>query len=260
MLPRLASRLMADKPPIAAVKSKRRGPSTFLRRVVDGPAPWVAAGKTAAGYMRLVRTTTPITFEPANPFEAYADRAPFILTTWHGQHFMVAFIVRAGYRLCALVSKSRDGDASAAFMGSFGIEAIRGSGGRDRKRTLEKGGARAFLQLKKALDQGASVATIADISNTVARRCGDGVIALARASARPIIPMGFATRRWMELSTWDRATIHLPFGRGAVVAGQPISVPRDADEVVMEAKRVEVEQAIDAACRRAYEIVGRQRF
>lgn len=230
-----------------------------LRGMRDWSWPYVAAGKTSAAYMRLVRATTPIVFEPGNPFDIYADRTPFILTGWHGQHLMVTLLMRPGDRARALVSKSRDGDLSANFMGSFGIEAIRGSGGRDRRYTVEKGGARAFLQLKRSLDEGVSIATIADISNTVARRCGDGVIALARASGRPVIPMGFATSRWYAMNTWDKATIHLPFSRGAAVVGEPVEVPRDADAALLEAKRQEVERRINGAIDRAYEIVGKRR-
>ncbi len=230
-----------------------------IRRARDWDWPFVVAGKTAAGYMRLVRATTPIVFEPGNPFEIYADRAPFILTGWHGQHLMVTLMMRRGDRARALVSKSRDGDISANFMGSFGIEAIRGSGGRDRKYTVEKGGARALLQMKRSLDEGVSIATIADISNTVARRCGDGVIALARASGRPIVCMGFATSRWYAMNTWDKATIHLPFSRGAAVVAEPVEVPRDADATLLEEKRQEVERRINAAVDRAYEIVGKKR-
>lgn len=230
-----------------------------LRRSREWLWPYVVAGKAGAAVMRLVRATSSMTMEPGNPFEVYADRAPFILTTWHGQHLMVAFIVRPDMPMRVLVSKSRDGDLSAAFLSSFGLGTVRGSGGRDRRYTVEKGGARAFLQLKRALDEGASVATIADISNTIRRKCGEGVIALARASGRPIIPMGFATSRWYELDTWDKATIHLPFSRAAAIAGDPIEVPRDADPALVEAKRQEVERAINAVTDRAYQVVGKNR-
>jgi lysophospholipid acyltransferase (LPLAT)-like uncharacterized protein len=237
-----------------------RGPlRRALRRAGEWSWPYVAAGKAGAGFMHLVRGTTSLTMEPGNPFDIYADLKPFIITTWHGQHLMVTWLMRPDTPTRALVSKSRDGDLSAAFMGNFGIKAVRGSGGRKRSDSIEKGGARAFLQLKRALDEGDNVATIADISKTVARRCGQGVIALARASGRPIIPMGFATSRWWNLNSWDKATFHLPFSRGAAVAGRPIPVPRDADDSVMEVKRLEVEQAINAAVDRAYQLVGKNR-
>ncbi|HVY19916.1 MAG TPA: lysophospholipid acyltransferase family protein [Bauldia sp.] len=230
-----------------------------VRRARDWSWPYVAAGKTYAAYMRFVRATSRITIEPGNPFEIFADRAPLILTTWHGQHFMVTLLMRPGDRASALVSRSNDGDASAAFLGSFGIEAVRGSGGRDRLRTVEKGGARALLQMRRSLDEGISIATVADVSNTVARHCGEGIIALARISGRPIVPMGFATSRWIAMRGWDKATIHLPFSRAALVMGELVDVPADADEATLENRRQLLEGRINACVDRAYEIVGKRR-
>jgi lysophospholipid acyltransferase (LPLAT)-like uncharacterized protein len=230
-----------------------------VRRARDSTWPFVAAGKAGAGFMRFVRATSAMTVEPGNPFDIYADRQPFILSTWHGQHLMLGLLMRPENPTSALISKSRDGELQTAFFGSFGIKPIRGSGGRDRLRAIEKGGARGFLQLRRALDDGESVAIVADIPNTVRRRCGPGIVTLARASGRPIIPLGFATSHWYGLNTWDKATIHLPFSRAAMVIGPPVEVPGDADDSLLEAKRKEVERDINAAMDRAYELVGRNR-
>ena len=51
-------------------------------------------------------------------------------------------------------------------------------------------------------------------------------------------------------------TINLPFGRMACVTGEPIWVPREADEALLEAKRQEVETALNKAFIRAYELAG----
>jgi lysophospholipid acyltransferase (LPLAT)-like uncharacterized protein len=253
---------MAEPSPDAG-RVKVRKPKSLLagalRRAGETAWPWQAAGKVGATYMRAVRATSPLKYEPGNPFEIYAADAPFILTVWHGQHFMVPFLLRDGDRMRALISKSRDGDASAAYLGSFGIEPIRGSGGRDPRRQIEKGAVRGFLQLKKSLDDGITVGTIADVSNTVARRCGEGIIALARSSGRPIVGLGFATSRWLELNSWDRATVHFPFSKGACAVTAPIYVPRGASAETLEAKRIEVERSLNTAMSRAYEMVGRHR-
>jgi len=233
----------------------RNAVSRFLKRFGEDPRLWRAGGLAAAAYMRLVRATSPLRFEPDNPFDLYSDRAPFILATWHGHQTMAPFLLRPGVRLRALISKSRDGDMSAAFMGTFGVEPIRGSGGRDPKRALEKGAVRSFLQLKKSLEEGVNVGTVADVSGSP-RQAGNGIVSLARASGRPIVAIGLATSRWVEMKTWDRAVIHLPFSRAVCVVAPPIEVPRDADETVMEAKRLEVESRLNAATARAYEIVG----
>ncbi len=64
----------------------------------------------------------------------------------------------------------------------------------------------------------------------VARVAGLGIIKLAQASGRPIYPSAIATSRRYVVDNWDRTTINLPFGRGAGVAAEPISVPADADD------------------------------
>ncbi len=63
-------------------------------------------------------------------------------------------------------------------------------------------------------------------------------------------------RRFVALPTWSRFTINLPFTKLAMVAGDPIHVPRDADEDTMEAYRQKVEAAMNAATERAYELAG----
>jgi len=61
------------------------------------------------------------------------------------------------------------------------------------------------------------------------------------------------------LHNWDRTTINLPFGRGAGVAAEPISVAADADEAALETARRLLEERLDAATRRAYELVDKPR-
>jgi lysophospholipid acyltransferase (LPLAT)-like uncharacterized protein len=59
------------------------------------------------------------------------------------------------------------------------------------------------------------------------------------------------------INNWDRTTVNLPFGRGAGVAAEPLSVPSDADEAALEAARRLLEERLNAATRRAYDIVDR---
>lgn len=45
--------------------------------------------------------------------------------------------------------------------------------------------------------------------------------------------------------SWDRFEVPLPFSRACFLWGEPISVPADADRAQLEAKRVEVEAALN---------------
>ena len=71
------------------------------------------------------------------------------------------------------------------------------------------------------------------------------------------MPFAMATSRFIRLHNWDRTTINLPFGRGALVGIGAIVVPQDADADTMEKLRAELEANLNEATRRAYAQVGR---
>lgn len=213
-----------------------------------------------ANSLRFIKLTNPYVKGGAARLDDYRHLEPGILAMWHGQHLMAPVIYPSSRPLVAMVSRSADAELNALIIERFGIEAVRGSGGRDEKRYRQKGGASALVALKKALDAGKNVAMIADIPNGKPRDAGMGIILLARLSGRPIIPVAVATsRRKVIEKSWDKTTINLPFGRSSLVAGQPLFVPEDADDAVMEGKRVELTSALDAATRRAYQLVDGRR-
>src|SRR5256885_16358323 len=119
-----------------------------------------------------------------------------------------------------------------------------------------KGGVGAFREMVQALAEGWNIATTADVPKR-ARVAGLGVIMLARDSGRPILPFAMVTSRYIRLKNWDSTTINLPFGRGAVVGIDAVVVPPDADAETMEKLRLQVEEYLNEATRRAYAAVGR---
>jgi lysophospholipid acyltransferase (LPLAT)-like uncharacterized protein len=90
----------------------------------------------------------------------------------------------------------------------------------------------------------------------VARLAGLGIVTLGRISGRPIVPIAVVTSRRIDFKSWDRASLGLPFGRGAIVIGAPIHVAADADEAAQETARLAVQDGLDAAHARAYALVG----
>jgi len=217
-------------------------------------AHWVqrASGLAAAHYLRLVWHTTRFRIEPADAYERIPQHAPIILAMWHGQHFLVPFVKPEGQRAKVLISRHRDGEINAVAAERLGIETIRGSGSHGSDFS-KKGGVFAFNALVRALKEGYNVAMTADVPK-VARRAGLGIVKIAQLSGRPIYPVAIATRRRIVLDNWDRTTINLPFGRGGGVAGAPIHVPADADAATLELARCAVEEALNAATVRAYEL------
>ena len=228
----------------------------LLRNVLRSSWVQQAVGFLAAEYLRLVWLTNKFSFDPPGVYEIVEPQQPVILAFWHGQHFLTPFIkTKESHRAKVLISRHRDGEFNAIAAERLGIETIRGSG--DHGSAFHrKGGVGAFKEMVRALADGYNVASTADVPKR-SRVAGLGIIMLARESGRPIVPFAMATSRFIRLNNWDRTTINLPFGRGALVGIEGIFVPPDADAETMEKLRVQLETVLNEATRRAYAQVGR---
>jgi hypothetical protein len=227
---------------------------SLVKRIVRSRAVQESLGFLVAGYLKLVRRTNRFVMEPADPYDRIGPQMPVIAAMWHGQHFMIHFAKRPQDRAASLVSRSGDGEFNAIALRHLGVRAIRGSGARGRD-IRKKGGVQAMRAMLRALADGEMVVLTADVPK-IARVCGEGIVTLAQLSGRPIVPVAVVTSRRMDFSSWDKASIGLPFGRGAMVLGDPIPVPRDADAQALEALRRQVERELDAVHARAYALVG----
>ncbi len=221
----------------------------------DGGLAEEAMGFALAQYLKLVKRLNRFVVEPSDLDTCLGALHPVITAMWHGQHLMIPF-ARASQmtRACAMVSRHRDAGLQAVALRRLNVEPVRGSGARGDK-VREKGGAKALITLRRKLDGGATIAMTADVPK-VARVCGMGIVTLARISGRPIAPVAVVTSWRLDFKSWDRASIGLPFGRGAIVVGAPVRVAADASEAEMEAARLAVQDGLDAAHARAYALVG----
>jgi lysophospholipid acyltransferase (LPLAT)-like uncharacterized protein len=228
----------------------------LVRNLLRGSRVQRAVGFLAAEYLRLVWRTNKFIVDPANVYEHVEPQQPAIFAFWHGQHFMTPFIkTKESHRAKVLISRHRDGEFNAIAAERLGIGTIRGSG--DHGGAFHrKGGVGAFKEMVRALEDGYNVALTADVPKR-SRVVGLGIIMLARESGRPIMPFAMATSRFLRLNNWDRTTINLPFGRGALVGIEEILVPADADAMTMERLRAKLEATLNEATRRAYAQVGR---
>lgn len=226
----------------------------FVKRLGRSGPVQEALGFLLARYLRLVQATNRFVMDPPDIYDRVGPAQPVIAAMWHGQHFMISFGKRPQDPAAALVSRSADGEFNAIALRHLGIRAIRGSGSR-RSQVVSKGGASALRAMARALAGGEMVVMTADVPK-VSRRCGPGIVTLASLSGRPICPVAVVTSRRIDFKSWDRASIGLPFGRGAIVIAEPIFVPRDADAAALEAARVAVENGLDDVHARAYALIG----
>jgi lysophospholipid acyltransferase (LPLAT)-like uncharacterized protein len=205
-------------------------------------------------YFGLVRRTNRFVVEPADFHHRVVPSLPVIGAMWHGQHLIAHFAWPHEARIAALISRHDDAEINASVLRRLGVIAIRGSGGRAEK-MRRRGGFSAMREMLRELACGTTIMLTADIPKK-SRAAGLGIVTLAQLSGRPIRPVAVVTSRRIDFHSWDRASLPLPFGRGAMVLGDPIHVARDADAASLETIRHTVEAALDAAYARAYALVG----
>jgi lysophospholipid acyltransferase (LPLAT)-like uncharacterized protein len=156
---------------------------------------------------------------------------------WHGRELYLPYLYRFQRRHYALVSPSRDGEISGNLLKLYGFNIVWGS-------TFKKG-ATALLGLVRIVKNGGSVVLAADGSRGPLFKAQDGSIKIAKLTGVPILPITYNASRKKVLSSWDRFIIPYPFSKIVVMYGEPVYVPADADDNVMELKRQELEKKLN---------------
>lgn len=249
----------------ASAPPEKAGGNGVVKRLwqrIRGPLSRSELLKTAlvvliSGYLKLVYYTNKRMPGFVQTIASQKTHAPYIVTFWHGQHLMGTFVREKSVPVVAMFSRSADAELNARVAEHLGLQTVRGSGGRADSNNADKGGARALLTLKRALDKGISTGMIADVAHSPVREAGLGIILLAKLSGRPILPVAYAFSRSIILQkSWDKTSVPLPFGRSAVATTEPVWVPADADEAMLESKRQELTLKLDAATENAYGQIG----
>ncbi|WP_417685474.1 lysophospholipid acyltransferase family protein [Roseibium sp.] len=229
----------------------------MLKRIGRHPKVLKGVGSLLAGYLKFVNRTNRFVLDPPTIYDEIFGDLPVIVAMWHGQHFMMPFAKPDDWPAKVMISRSADGEVNAIAAEKLGLGLIRASGSQKSHQISKRGGLRGFIEAMRTLNEGVSVAMTADVPKGPARVAGSGIVQLARHSGRPIVPVAVATSRSIELNSWDKASVNMPFGRGGIAVGELIWVDGEADDDALETARQAVEAGLNTATRRAYELVGR---
>ena len=229
------------------------------KQIIRSPFVLNLGGSLIAAYVRLIGATTRWRREPADFRDALSGELPVIVALWHGQHVITPLAWPKGWPGSALVARHADGEVNAIALEKLGFDLVRGSGANTvySGAVARRGGVPALRALVRTLRAGRSVTLTADVPK-IGGVAGQGIVALARLSGRPIYPLAVVTKWGIRFKSWDDAVLSLPFGRGAMVFGERISVPEGAGEEELEKARLEVERGLDLAHERAYALAGGQ--
>lgn len=188
-------------------------------------------------FLRLLGASARYRVEGAEALEArLAAGGRVILATWHGSMLLGEGYFRR-YRPTVMTSLSRDGELISRTALRLGWSTVRGSSSR--------GGARAFVQLARQLAGGAVVAHVVDGPRGPARQIKPGLLALAQRAEAAIALVSLAARPKIQVGSWDRMQIPLPFSRiwVRVVLVEP--PPPELGPEALEVMRQDVEKRFE---------------
>lgn len=177
-------------------------------------------------------------FEPgaANLLQENVERKPLIWSIYHGR--MVGTLgLRPRKRLTILISPSRDGEMIARGAKGMGFSIARGSS--------KQGAVRGALELIDAVKDGQDLVFMVDGPRGPKYTVKSGVIRMAEMTQVPILPFVCSARSTWWMPSWDN--FMAPWWSTPIVYifGEPLHVPKGADEAEQEALRVELENRME---------------
>ena len=190
-------------------------------------------------WIRSLAMTLRFRLEDPQGLLSHQPDQPRIFAFWHNRILMMPYLYEKfcpGRRMLMLVSRSRDGEFITRIMGRFGIDGVRGSS--------SKGGTEALREMVRELEKKTArdIGITPDGPRGPKARVQEGVLAIAEASGRPIIPVTTHLSRKWELPSWDRFQIPQPGSLCRLVVGPAVSAPQRVEE--FEAVRRKLETAL----------------
>jgi lysophospholipid acyltransferase (LPLAT)-like uncharacterized protein len=226
-----ASTRNAAVPAIPAIDSRR---FTLRQRVVLRIIIWLGCG-----IIRLFGPTLRISVSYEEGAQTTLQQRPLIASFWHSCMIPATYIFRdMGIRVMS--SNSYDGEYMGRIIHKFGFFAVKGSSSRNA--------VRALLGLRRALEEGWTVAFTLDGPRGPRHKVKPGPVALARSSGLALTMFHAAVDRAWVLKTWDRLMIPMPFSRVLVRVGKLIPVPDDATDEDIARYTAELQGSLDRVC------------
>jgi lysophospholipid acyltransferase (LPLAT)-like uncharacterized protein len=204
---------------------------------------------TAAGYwfIRLIGPTLRIGVSFEEGAQHALDDRPYIASFWHSCIIPSAYIFR-DWGIRVMTSASYDGEYIARIIHRFGFTAVRGSSSRNA--------VAAQLGMRRALEEGWTVAFTLDGPRGPRHKVKPGPVALGRASGMALTTFHAAVDKGIVLNSWDKMVIPLPFSRVLVRVGKLIPVPPSASDEEMERCTDALQATLDRVCEFSQENVS----
>ncbi|ANP45081.1 lysophospholipid acyltransferase family protein [Candidatus Viadribacter manganicus] len=231
-----------------------------MKSLLGNPVIQFILGSLIGGYMLLVGVTTRWTRVNQAVMEPFwrPNGGKLIGCIWHGRFSLIHKMWTFGPgipRAKMLISHSREGGIVSHTARVVGAQVIRGS---EAKKGKAKGGVEAMRQMARHIDGGGVIAMTPDGPRGPRMRVKRGPVQLAKLANAPLVAVTWASNNRIVFDkSWDHFVLPLPFGKGALVWGNPIAPPpMDASDADIEAVRLALEAEMNRIAAEADRIAG----
>ena len=207
-----------------------------------------AAAWLVFAVIRTVSATLRYRRDDRSNFIQVATPGPAIYCVWHNRLALCLpaywdYVKKRNQTpgMAAMVSASRDGGFLTGILECFNVQPVRGSSSRR--------GPQALLELTTWAERGYDLAITPDGPRGPIYVVQEGVMSLAQLTGLPIVPVSYYLNWKIQVKSWDRFQIPLPFARCEMIYEKPIFVPRTASPEEREKLRRQLQAKLTAISR-----------
>ncbi len=173
---------------------------------------------------------------------------PVLLVIWHDRAIQSACylsgpFIRKRLDIALMISQSQDGEVVSHIVSPWKkVRSARGS--------TTRGGRAALREMHRIMKREQIPGLLApDGPHGPRHEFKLGAAVLAQMANAPVLPIAIVPERFIQLRSWDRLIVPLPFTRVSVAFGAPVPVPRGLSAEQLEEKRRQLEDALNEVTR-----------
>ena len=213
------------------------------------------------GYLQLIYYSSRKTFiNQELLIDAAKNKSPLIISIWHNRLMAIPLITKKPKKLypqcnlMSLASKHGDGRFVGRVMEKFGLISILGSSndGRKSSRGIDFADMRKILY---GLKNGNSLGITPDGPRGPNQKINGEIINIAKISGAGILATSCSSSRFIELKTWDKFKIPLPFSRlYFCFDDKPIYISKNTEKDELDKIRVDLEERMNLVQKKSDEL------
>ena len=171
--------------------------------------------------IRLIGSTLRVAISYEEGAQTTREQRPLVVSFWHSCIIPATYVCR-GMGVRVMSSFSYDGEYMGRIIKRFGYVPVKGSSSRNP--------VRALLGLRRALEEGWTVAFTLDGPRGPRHKVKPGPVGLGRSAGLPLSSFHVGVEKAWVLNSWDRMLIPKPFSRVLLRFGRLIHVPKDTTD------------------------------